>query len=119
MKAYHLDIGEVVLVMSDSNDHHEWKHGLVCELIKEKDQVVRGVHMIVNNRIWDHPVQLVCPLEIMSQMSNEESNKRIQAANKDAAKTAKLENSDERKPRKAGEMAKMKLKEAAMSEGKY
>ena len=52
-------------------------------------------------------------------MSSEELNKRIQAANKDAAKTAKLENSDERRPRKAGEMAKMKIKEAAMSEGKY
>ena len=75
--------------------------------------------MIVNNRIWEHPVQLVCPLEIKSQISSEELNKRIQAANKDAAKTAKLQNSDEKKPRKAGKMAKMKVKEAAMSEGKY
>ena len=118
-EAYHLDIGEVVLVVSDSKNGHEWKHGLVCELLKGKDQVVCGVCMIVNNRIWECPVQLVCPLEIKSQMSNEELNKRIQAAKKDAAKTAKLENSDERKPRKAGEMAKMKIKEAAMSEGKY
>ena len=78
----------------------EWKHGLVCELLKGKDQVVRGVRMIVNNRIWERPVQLVCPLEIKSQMSSEELNKRIQAANKDAAKTAKLKNSDERKPRR-------------------
>ena len=113
---YHPDIGEVVLVVSDSKNRREWKHGLVCELLKGKDQVVRGVCMIVNNRIWEHPVQLVCPLEIKSQMSSEELNKRIQAVNKDAAK---LENSDERKPRKAGEMAKMKIKEAAMSEGKY
>ena len=69
--------------------------------------------------IWECPVQLVCPLEIKSQMSSEELNKRIQAANKDAVKTAKLESSDERKPRKAGEMTKMKIMEAAMSEGKY
>ena len=118
-EVYHPDIGEVVLVVSDSKNCREWKHGLVCELLKGKDQVVRGVRMIVNHRIWERPVQLVCPLEIKSQMSSEELNKRILAANKDAAKTAKLENSDERKPRKAGEMAKMKVKEAAMSEGKY
>ena len=120
-EAYHPDIGEVVLVVSDSKNRREWKHGMVCELFKGKDQVVRGVRMIVNNRIWERSVQLVCPLEINSQMSSEELNKRIQAVNKakDAAKTAKLENSDERKPRKAGEMAKMKIKEAAISEGKY
>ena len=106
-------------MVSDSKNRHEWKHGLVCELLKGKDQVVRGVRMTVNNRIWERPVQLVCPLEIKWQMLNEELNKRIQAANKDAAKTAKQENSDEKKPRKAGEMAKMKIKEAAMSEGKY
>ena len=75
--------------------------------------------MIVNDRIWGRPVQSVYPLEIKSQMSSEELNKRIQAANKDPTKTAKLENSDERKPRKGGEIAKMKIKEAAMSEGKY
>ena len=118
-EAYHPDIGEVVFMVSDSKNHHEWKHGLVCELLKRRDQVVHGVCMIVNNRIWERPVQLVCPLEIKLQMSSEELNKRNQAANKDAAKTAKLENSNERKPRKAGEMAKMKIKEAAMSEGKY
>ena len=77
-EAYHPDIGEVVLVVSDSKNRHEWKHGLVSELLKGKDQVVRGVRMIVNNRIWERPVQLVCPLEIKSQMSSEELNKRIQ-----------------------------------------
>ena len=56
-EVYHPDIGEVVLVVSDSKNRREWKHGLVCELLKRKDQVVRGVRMIVNNRIWERPVQ--------------------------------------------------------------
>ena len=59
-------------MVSDSKNRCEWKHGLVCELLKGKDQVVCGVHMIVNNRIWERPVQFVCPLEIKSQMSSEE-----------------------------------------------
>ena len=117
-EAYHPDIGEVVLVVGDSKNCREWKHGLVCELLKVKDQVVRGVRMIGNNRIWERPVQLVCPLEIKSQMSSEELKKPIQAVNKDAAKASELENSDNRKPRKAEEMAKIEIKEAAMSEGK-
>ena len=87
-EAYHPDIGDVVLVVSDNKNRREWKHGLVCELLKGKDQVVRGVRMIVNNRIWERPVQLVYPLEIKSQMSSEELNKRIQAANKEPAETA-------------------------------
>ena len=62
-KAYHPDIEEVVLVVSDSKNRCEWKHGLVC-----------GVRMIVNNRIWERPVQFVCPLEIKSQMSSEKLN---------------------------------------------
>ena len=42
---------------------------------KGKDQVVHGVRMIVTNKIWERPVQLVCPSEIKSQMSSEELNK--------------------------------------------
>ena len=30
-------------MVSDSKNCCEWKHGLVCELLKGKDQVVRGV----------------------------------------------------------------------------
>ena len=87
-------------MVSDSKNRSEWRNALVCELLKGNYQVFRGVRMIVNNRIWGRHVQLMCPLEIKSQMSSEELNKRIQAANKDAAKTAKLENSDQKKNQK-------------------
>ena len=33
-EVYHPDIEEVVLVVSDNKNRHEWKHGLVCELLK-------------------------------------------------------------------------------------
>ena len=52
-----------------------------------------GVCMIAKNKIWEHPVELVSPLEIKTKTSSsEELNKRIESVNKDAAKTAKLEN---------------------------
>ena len=79
---FHPEIGEVVLVVADSKNKHEWHHGLVCELLKGKDGVVRGVWMIVQNKVMERPLQLVCPLEIRSTMSAEELNKRIKTANK-------------------------------------
>ena len=88
-------------------------------LFKGKDQDVHRVCMIIKNKIWECPVQLVCPLESKWQMSSEELNRRIQSLTKDAVKTAKLDNSDERKPRQAGEMAKSKIKEVSVSEERF
>ena len=82
VKPYHPEIGEVVLVVGDKKNRHEWKHGLVDELLRGKDEVVRGVRMIVNNKIWERPIQLICPLEIKSTLSAEELNRRIQLASK-------------------------------------
>ena len=48
---FHPEIGEVVLVVADRKNRHEWHHGLVCELLKGKDGVVRGVRMIVRNKV--------------------------------------------------------------------
>ena len=58
---FHPEIGEVVSVVADSKNRHEWHHGLVCELWKGKDGVVRGVQMIVRNKVKERPLQLVCP----------------------------------------------------------
>ena len=35
--------------------------------------------MIVNNNVWERPVQLICPLEIKSTLTPEELNRRIQS----------------------------------------
>ena len=51
-------------------------------MLRGKDEVVRGVRMIVNNKIWERPIQLICPLEIKSTLSAEELNRRIQLASK-------------------------------------
>ena len=67
VKPYHPDIGEIVLVVGDAKNRHEWKHGLVAELLIGKDEVVRGVRTVVNNKVWERPIQLICPLEIKSK----------------------------------------------------
>ena len=39
--------------------------------------MVRGVKMIVNNKVWERPVQVICPLEIKSTLTPEELNRRF------------------------------------------
>ena len=82
VKPYHPEIGAAVLVVGDGKNRHEWKHGLVGDLLRGKDEVVRGVRMIVNNKVWERPIQLICPLEIKSTFFAEELNRRIQLASK-------------------------------------
>ena len=38
--AYHPEIGEVVLAVGDSKNRRRWNHGLVCELLRRKDDVI-------------------------------------------------------------------------------
>ena len=38
--------------------------------------------MIVNSNVWEHPVQLICPLEIRSTLTPEELNRRSQSTRK-------------------------------------
>ena len=82
VKPYHPDIGEIVLVVGDAKNKHDWRHGLIVELLKGKDEVVRGVKMIVKNNVWEHPVQLICSLEIKSTLTPEELNRRSQSTRK-------------------------------------
>jgi len=42
---------------------------LIVELLNGEDKVVTGVKMIVNNNVWERPVQLICPLEIKSTLT--------------------------------------------------
>ena len=115
---FHPQIGEVVLVVADSKNRHEWPHGLVCELLKGNDGVVRGVRMIVRNKVMERPLQLVGPLEIRSTMSAEELNNRIKTANKTVTYT-KVEEEPERPKRRAGDQAKQRIKDSASEQDRF
>ena len=113
-KSFHPDLGEVVLVVGDSKNKHTWRHGLVCQHLPGKDGVVRGVRMIVRNKIWERPVQLICPLEIRSTMTPEELNRRIEVANKVGDRGTEIQ--DERPTRQAKVKARKKIEDIAEDE---
>ena len=74
--------------------------------------------MVVCNKIWERPIQLICPLEIKSKMTIEELNSRIRPANKEDI-LAETEQKNERVTRKAGETAKLKIKQIAEEDEHY
>ena len=59
-------------MVGNSKNKHEWKRGLIVELLRGKDKVVRRVEVSVNNNVLEHPVRLICSLEIESILTSEE-----------------------------------------------
>ena len=64
--------------------------------------------MVVGNKIWERPIQLICPLEVKPKITMEELNSRIRLENKEDI-LAETEQKNERVTRKAGETAKLKI----------
>ena len=57
-------IGEIVLIESESKNRREWRTGMVTKLIKRKDDIVRGVKLRVGQKKWERPVQAIYLMEI-------------------------------------------------------
>ena len=58
------EVGEMMLVVGEENNRAEWKRGKVVELIKGKDNVVRGVKILTKGHTIERPLTLVCSLEL-------------------------------------------------------
>ena len=52
----HPEVGEIVLVVGDEKNRGEWRKAKVVELIKGRDDVVRGVRLLANGRRIERPV---------------------------------------------------------------
>ena len=57
-------IDDVVITQDDDKKRYSWKLGVVCEVIKGKDDVVRGVRVRTSNGNLERAVQHIYPLEL-------------------------------------------------------
>jgi hypothetical protein len=60
------EVEEMISVVGEEKNRAEWKRGKVVEaveLIKDKDNVVRGVKILTKGHTIERPLSLVCPLE--------------------------------------------------------
>ena len=72
------EVGGIVLVVGEENNRAEWKRGKVLELIKGKDNVMRGVEILTKGHTIDRPLPLVCSLELKQVRVQGESQVRVQ-----------------------------------------
>lgn len=68
----------MVLVVGEEKNRAEWKRGKVLELIKGKDNVVRGVKILTKGHTIDRPLPLVCSLELKQVGAQGESQVGVQ-----------------------------------------
>ena len=59
-----LEIGEVVVINGEDKNHGRWKIGIVEQLIKGQDKVVRGAKVRVGQRVLEKAIQHLYPLEL-------------------------------------------------------
>ena len=53
-----------MLIKGDEKNRNKWKMGKVTELIRGKDNVVRGVKLQCAKSTIERPIQLIYPLEL-------------------------------------------------------
>ena len=58
------EVGEMMLVVGEEKNRAEWRRGKVVELIKGKDNVVRGVKILTKGHTIERPLTLVCSLQL-------------------------------------------------------
>ena len=68
--------GDIVLVMEDSYKKHQWKMGVVQQLIKGKDDVVRGAEVRISTKgkveTLRRPLQKLVPLELREKVREDD-----------------------------------------------
>jgi len=96
-----LKIGDVMLIKGDERNKGHWKLGIVKELIKGRDGIVRGAKLRTGNAILERAVQHLYPMKLqcddaLENESRASQDKRLHAEvegfrpRRDAAIAAKL-----------------------------
>ncbi|KIH60745.1 integrase core domain protein [Ancylostoma duodenale] len=57
-------VGEVVVIMDDAQPRGEWKLGLITELLKDTDGIVRSVKVKTTKQILERSINMLIPLEL-------------------------------------------------------
>ena len=66
--------GSAVIIADESKNRNAWKLGIVSDLIKGKDNVVRGAKVQTANGVLERAIQQLYPLELSIEENNWEPN---------------------------------------------
>ena len=69
-------IGDVVLIKGDDKHRGKWNIGIVEELYKGKDSVIRAVKLRSRKTYIERPIQFLYPLELSCDTQNRQETVR-------------------------------------------
>ena len=102
-----LSVGDVVLIKGDERNRSLWRMGIVQELIKGKDEVVRAAKIKCEKNVLERAVQHLYPLELQCDIQQEkEENKIKQVKAQEPTRTT----------RNAAAIARLKINDQAEEE---
>ena len=106
------EVGEMVLVVGEEKNRAEWKRGRVLELIKGKDNVVRGVKILTKGHTIDRPLPLVCSLELKQVGAQGEKQVGAQGKNQVGVQERRMNEIEQRRSsRRAAKDANERLRQ--------
>jgi len=65
------EIGEIVLIVGEEKNRGQWMKGKVLQHVTGRDGVIRGAIVLHKGNHLERPLQLLCPLEIRSEIVEE------------------------------------------------
>ena len=71
-----IEVGDVVLIKGEEKNKAKWSIGIVEELYKGKDDVIRGVKLRTQKLHIERPIQHLYPLELDCDMEKSTSKSK-------------------------------------------
>ncbi|KIH55062.1 hypothetical protein ANCDUO_14787 [Ancylostoma duodenale] len=90
--------------MDDTQPRGEWKLGLITELIKDTDGIVRSVKLKTSKSVLERSINMLIPLELDEEDSDNKENTNNEKTSVDASATSKSSDNDTDTTRKEVEV---------------
>ena len=78
-KEHTLKQGDVVIIKGDERNRNKWKLGVVVQMIKGRDGVIRAVKLRAGKSFLERPIQFLYPLELSCDMQPPETRLNVEA----------------------------------------
>ena len=102
--------GDTVIIKSDEKNRGKWKIGIIHQLFKGQDSVIRGFCLCAGNSHLERPIQYLFPLELNCDINPVKRNTNI-----DETKI-NIKAKESRRKRNAAAIAKLKIQQDTRNE---
>jgi hypothetical protein len=78
-KEHTLKQGDVVIIKGEERNRNKWKLGVVVQMIKGRDGVIRAVKLRAGKSFLERPIQFLYPLELSCDMERPKTSLNVEA----------------------------------------